>query len=181
MAQNDAATLVLDTGNFFLAAVDSALPADLAAVTTPWTKVGHTSLEDIFSMESDGGEKSVLGTLQNRSLRTTYSDRTETFKFTLQQFDADSLKLYFGSNMVVNADGTLGVPLVPTATQTAFLAVFVDGTNHFGLYAPKAEILRGDDFDISDTESLAGLPLAVTPLASGSNAWAYAITPLGGA
>ena len=64
---------------------------------------------------------------------------------------------------------------------SSFLAVFTDGVNKFGFYAPKAEIMRGDDLSISDSESLAGLPISVKPIAHGSNNWAYAVTPLGAA
>lgn len=183
MALNAAATLVINAGNYFLADVDTPFPEDgLASIPSPWENVGHTSLEEILSFSSEGGEATVLGSLQNKNLRTTYSNRTETFAFTLQQFDEDSLKLYFGQNMVdVNEDGSLlGVNSNPTPTQSAFLAVYVDQSNHFGIYIPKAEIFRGDDFSFEDTESLAGFPLSVTPLQSGSNAWTYAMTPLGG-
>lgn len=179
MAVNDAATLVINTGNYLTAPVDTALPVDLRAPGVAWTNVGHTSLEDILSLSSEGGEATVLATLQNKSLRTSYSARTETMTFTLQQFDTAALKLYFGSNAVVNADGTIGVPTNPAPTVAAFLAVFIDGNNEFAFYAPKAEIYRADDMELSDTESLAGLPLGVKPVVSGTNTWTYAVTPLG--
>lgn len=179
MAKNDAATLVIGSGNYFTAPVDTPLPTDLKAITTPWETVGHTSLEDIFSITSEGGEPTVIGTLQNKKLRTVYSDRTETMAVVLQQFDQAGLKLYYGSNAPVLPDGTIGVPANPTPTVAAFLAVFIDGDNVFAFYAPKAEIYRNDDLSFSDTESLAGLPLGIKPLQSGSNNWTYAITPLG--
>jgi hypothetical protein len=178
VALNDNATLVIGAGNYFVAPPSTALPADLTTVDVPWANIGHTSLEDIFGMSSDGGEATVLGTLQNKSLRTTYSKRTESFTFTLQQFDADSLKLFFGSNMVTNADGTLGVPSNPVTTVKAFLIVFIDGAHEFAFYCPKAEIYRADSISIADSESLAGLPIQVTPLQDGSNTWTYAVTPL---
>lgn len=186
MAVNDAATLVIGAGNYFTNAVDTAIPVDLTnpeGETPAWENIGHTSLEDIFSVTSEGGEATVIGTLQNKSLRTKYSSRSETMAVVLQQFDEAALKLYYGSNMVdINADGSLmGVPTDPTPTTVAFLAVFTDGNTQFAFYAPKAEVYRGDDLSISDTESLAGLPLAVKPLQSGSNTWTYAITPLAAA
>jgi hypothetical protein len=168
-------------GNFFTAPVDTAIPADLSAPEVAWENVGHTSLEDIFSVTSDGGDATTIGTLQNKSLRTSYSARTETFAFTLQQFDAAGLKLYYGSNASVGAGGEIQVPATPIPTTKAFLAVFTDGANEFAFYAPKAEILRSDDLSIADTESLAGLPIGVKPLASGSNQWTYAVTPLASA
>lgn len=178
MALNDNATLVIGSGNYFTAAVDTALPVDLTAPAAPWVNVGHTSIEEILALESEGGEATVIGTLQNKQLRTTYSTRTETMKFTLQQFDADSLKLYYGSNATVGAGGEVQVPVNPEPTTAAFLAVFIDGANVFAFYVPKAEIYRADDISLDDTESLAGLPLGVKPLVSGTNDWTYAVTPL---
>lgn len=182
MPLNNNATLIVGAGNFFTApyvqASPAALPANLLSVPAPWVNVGHTSLEDIFSVASEGGEATSLGTLQAKTLRTTYSARTETFNIMLQQFDAASLKFYFGSNTTTGGGGELQVPTAPTPTIASFLAVFVDGTNKFGFYAPKAEILRGDDLSISDSESLAGLPISVKPVAHDTNTWAYAVTPL---
>lgn len=184
MAIQDGSTLVINTGNYFLAPVGTEAPADLLAPGKVWENVGHTSLEDIFSLTSDGGEATVLGTLQSKSLRTSYSSRTETMRFTLQQFDSASLRLFFGRNMKeTNDERFLGVPQSPQPTQVAFLAVFIDGENMFSFYAPKVEILRGDDMELSDTESLAGLPLDVkpmiyTPPAGVANTWAWAVSPI---
>lgn len=184
MALNSAATLVVGAGNFFtapyVAATPAALPADLSVTPiAPWENMGHTSLEDIFSISSEGGEATSLGTLQARTLRTTYSPRSETFNIVLSQFDVESLSFYFGGNAEVGPGGELQVPLNPVPTVSSFLAIFVDGTNTFGFYAPKAEILRGDDLAIADAESMAGLPISVKPIAHGANNWAYAVTPLG--
>ncbi|MFD4542465.1 hypothetical protein [Streptomyces bauhiniae] len=180
MAINDAATLVVGSGNYLTAPTATPMPADLLTPLSPWQNVGHTSLEDVFGITSEGGEATTIGSLQNKSLRTKYSARTETMTFTLQQWDTAALKLYFGANAPILPDGSVGVPTNPEPTQAAFLAVFVDGDNHFAFYAPRAEIYRADDMAISDTESLAGLPLGVKPMAYGSNEWTYAITPLGG-
>ncbi|MFF8845500.1 hypothetical protein ACF08N_22700 [Streptomyces sp. NPDC015127] len=180
MALNDNATLVIGSGNYLTAPTGTDIPADLLTPVSPWEAVGHTSLEDIFSIASEGGEATVIGSLQNKSLRTKYSARTEQMNFTLQQFDVKGLKLYYGSNAPTLADGSVGVPADPVPTTCAFLAVFVDGENHFAFYAPKAEIYRADDVSFGDTESLAGLPIGVKPMAYGANSWTYSITPLGG-
>ncbi|MGW8743552.1 phage tail tube protein [Streptomyces sp. NPDC055794] len=180
MAINDAATLVVGSGNYLTSPVGTPMPADLLTPLSPWQNVGHTSLEDVFGITSEGGEATTIGSLQNKSLRTKYSARTETMTFTIQQFDTAGLKLYFGANAPILPDGSVGVPTNPEPTQAAFLAVFVDGDNHFAFYAPRAEIYRADDMAIADTESLAGLPIGVKPMALGANDWTYAITPLGG-
>lgn len=179
MAINDNATLVIGAGNYLTAETGTPKPENLEAPESIWDSVGHTSIEDILSLASEGGEKTVLSTLQKRGLRTTYSDRTETMTFTLQQFDKPALKLYFGANAPELADGTIGVPTKPIPTVCAFLAIFIDGNHVFAFYAPKAEILRADDMELADTESLAGLPIGVTPIPYEDNEWAYAVTPLG--
>ncbi|TCC19961.1 hypothetical protein [Kribbella sindirgiensis] len=176
----DQATLTVGAGNYYTNVVGSELPADLLNPEVGgWSNVGHTSLEDILSISSEGGEATVLGTLQNRTLRTKYSARTETLAFTLQQFDANGLRLFYGANAPTLANGMIGVPNNPVPTEAAFLAVFVDGENVFAFWAPKAEIYRADDMSLADTESLAGLPLGVKPLQLGANAYTYAVTPLG--
>ncbi|MGW6600605.1 phage tail tube protein [Streptomyces sp. NPDC055036] len=180
MALNDNATLVIGSGNYLTAPTGTDIPADLLAPLSPWEAVGHTSLEDIFSITSEGGEATVIGSLQNKSLRTKYSARTETMAVILQQFDKAGLRLYYGSNAPELPSGLIGVPADPIPTTCAFLAVFVDGENHFAFYAPRAEIYRGDDLSFGDTETLAGMPLGVKPMTHGANKWTYAITPLGG-
>ncbi|MEU7643353.1 hypothetical protein [Streptomyces huasconensis] len=180
MALNDNATLVVGSGNYLTAPVGTPIPDDLLVPVFPWQNVGHTSLEDLFGITSEGGEATTIGTLQNKSLRTKYSARTETMTFTLQQFDTPALRLYFGANAPLLPDGSIGVPNDPRPTEAAFLAIFIDGESHFAFYAPKAEIYRADDMAIADTESLAGLPLGVKPMVLGTNTWTYAVTPLGG-
>lgn len=179
MALNDNATLVIGAGNYFTADVGTEVPENLLSPGATWENVGHTSLEDIMSITSEGGEATVIGTLQNKSLRTKYSDRTETMAVILQQFDTAGLKLFYGSNAPVLANGMVGVPNDPKPTVCAFLAVFVDGDNHFAFWAPRVEIYRGDDLALGDTESLAGMPLAIKPMQYQTNDYTYAVTPLG--
>ena len=179
---NDAA-LIVANADFYTAPVGTAAPTDLATIAAPWDTLGHTSPEDILSWASEGGEATTIGSLQNPSLRTVYSARTETFSTTLLQWDEKTLKLYFGSNMEEVAGNALfkGVPSRPAATKSALLVVVKDGDNRFGIYVPSAEILRGDDVAFDDTENFAGLPISVTPINYNGNSWAYAVTPLMGA
>lgn len=180
MALNDNATLVANTGNYFTAPVGTALPTDLSVISNlVWENIGHTSLDEILGQETEGGEVTILGSLQNKALRTSRTTKTDKFTIKVQQFDKATLKLFYGSNVVENPDGTLGVPQNPVPTTKAFLAVFVDGENIFAIYVPKAEILGTDSIDMADSESLSGLPLGITPLIHGTNQWPYAVTPLG--
>lgn len=182
MAVLNDAVLKVGTGHFYTAPVGTALPADLRDVTaggtvTDWVEMGHTSLDDILSAASEGGDVTTLGSLQNPTLRQATAARTESYTMNLLQFDADSLKLYYGANAVVDAQGNVQVPQAPVPSELAWLFVFEDGDVTGGLYAPRTNIFRAEDMTISDTESLSSLPLQVTPLAYQTNSWAYTFIP----
>ena len=181
MTRNADATFSPGSGTFWLAPTDTAYIADLAVTpTSPWGEIGHTSIEDILTISSEGGDATTLSTLQAQPLRTKYSTRIEQMQINLQQFDVESLKLFFGSNMTqVSTSIWYKVPTTPTVTTKAFLAILNDPeTGSFAFYAPKAEIFRADDLDLADTESLASLPISVKPVVSGSNDYSYLVSPL---
>ena len=74
---NDAA-LVVANADFYTGKVGAAAPTDLNEIDdVVWSVLGHTSPEDILSWASEGGEATTIGSLQNPSLRTVYSARTE--------------------------------------------------------------------------------------------------------
>lgn len=177
MALDNNAVLKVGTGHFYKAVPGTPLPPDLRAPGAAWEHMGHTSLEDILSSSSEGGEATTLGSLQAPTLRQSFSARTESYAMNLLQFDTASLKLYYGSNAVVTANGAVQIPQDPTPTEAAWLFVFYDGNVTGGIYAPKASIFRSDDLAISDTESLSSLPLQVTPLVHEGNSWAITFIP----
>lgn len=184
MAINDQATLVVKTGRFYVNEVGTAQPEELspsALTAAGWDQLGHTSLEDILSWATEGGETTTLGSLQSPSLRNTTSARTESFTTTLLQWDATTLPFYFGSNMELIEGSAIWrkVKSNPAPVKKAFLVVFEDGANRFPVYAPSAEIGRGDDLSIDSTEDLAGLPIQITLLNHDGNDWAFAVAPVG--
>jgi len=176
MALDNTAVLKVGTGHFYTAPVGTAIPADLRNPGGTWVEVGHTSVQDILSASSEGGETTTLRSLQNKTLRQTVAARTEAFIMNLLQFDAAGLKLYYGSNAAV-VSGRVRVPSNPVPTEVAWLVVFYDGQSTAGIYAPKVSIIRSDDLSVSDTENLAQLSLKVTPLNYGSNDWPFEWIP----
>ena len=185
MAINDTSTLVVKTGRFYVNEVGTEAPAALdraSLATDGWEELGHTSLEDILSWATEGGETTTLGSLQSPSLRQTTSARTESFTTTLLQWDEQTLPFYFGGNMelIAGSDIFLGVKSNPEPIRKAFLVVFEDGQNRFPVYAPAASIGRGDDLAIDSTEDLAGLPIQISLLNHAGNDWAFAVAPIGG-
>ena len=153
MAINDTSTLVVKTGRFYVNAGGTAAPTSLdraSLLTAGWEELGHTSLDDILSWATEGGETTTLGSLQSPSLRQTTSARTESFTTTLLQWDAETLPFYFGGNMelISGSEIFMGVKSAPEPIRRSFLVVFEDGQNRFPVYAPAASIGRGDDLEI---------------------------------
>lgn len=181
MALNDASTLVVKTGRFYIAEVGTPAPADLLNPDTPWEELGHTSVEDILSWATEGGETTTLGSLQSPSLRQSTSPRTESFNTTLLQWDAETLPFYFGENMELIPGSTIlmGVNSNPTPVEKALLIVLRDGQNAFPVYAPAVSIARADDLSIDSTEDLAGLPIQISLKNYQGNTWSFAVAPVG--
>lgn len=178
MAINDSAVVKIATAHFYTAPTGTAAPAGGIVEGVEWEEVGHTTLEDILSMSTEGGEKTVLGTLQNRNLRTSYSAKSTAFNFSVHQFDEEGLKLFYGANSIVDSDGRIGPADTPQPTETAFYVLIEDGDSFFDFYCEKSEILGAEDMALADTESLASLPLAVTPLSASAGKAPFLVGPV---
>lgn len=180
MSTNDAATLKVGGARFYTAVVGTARPTTVATLKAPpvaWTEVGNTTLDNILNLTSEGGAVTTLSSLQNKSLRQSIEPRIESLGLNLLEWTADSLKLYYGSNAVVAADGAVEVPSEPVPTEKAFLAVLEDGENVGGFYAAKSSVFRSDDIAIQDTNSLASLPIKVTALNNAGAVSALTVIP----
>lgn len=178
MAYNDEAVIKISTAHFWQAPSGTAAPEDPLNPESPWENIGHTTMENILSMTSEGGETTVLGSLQNRNLRTSRSTKSSTFNFSIHQFDDEGLKLYLGSNSVTDSDGRIGPADSPAPTDTAFYVCIEDGDRYMDFYVPKSDIIGAEDLALADTESLSSLPLAVTPLRHASHQSPYYIGPV---
>lgn len=163
MALNNDAVLKISTAHFYTAPVGTAFPTG-GNVPSPWEEMGHTPLTDILNLTFEGGEVTTLGSLQNPELRTARTPRTATVAMSLLQWDLPGRKLYFGSNAMTDSAGRIGPAANPTPTETAIYILIEDGDNYMDIAFPKTEIIGSGDLALADTESLAALPLAITPL-----------------
>jgi hypothetical protein len=170
MALNDLAVLKVGAGYFYTAPIGTPMPTDLLNPDPAWVNMGHTSVQSILSAKSTGGDMTTLMSLQSKSLKTSIAPRSEAFTVNLLQFDKAALKLYYGANAAETATG-VRPSQNPVATEAAWLVVFIDGNTTAGVYAPKASFFRDADLAVADTQNLAELPIAVTPLAYQTNDW----------
>lgn len=168
MALNNDAVVKISTAHFYTSEVGIAVPTDGVA-TAGFEEMGHTPLSDILSIAFEGGEVTTLGSLQNSALRTARTPRTATVNMSLLQWDTPGKKLWLGANALTDSAGRLGPAASPSPTVKQVWIVVEDGDNFFDFVFPKAEILGTGDLSLADTESLAALPLAITPLQLNDN------------
>jgi len=177
MARNDKATLVISSGEFYIAPAGTDFPADLKTLGPDWAEIGHTDAETPLEFERDGGDKNVLPTLQARQHRTSLEPIKWTIKLKALQWDKDTLKLNFGGNSV-DVDGRVGVVDAPAPTEKAFLGLLRDAGRTLPIYAKRTEIIGSGEIDFGDAESLASMELDVTPLKHETHPAVFEIAPV---
>jgi len=142
----------------------------VTSVSTPngWNNVGHTSRSDLPEFGFDGGKTQMRGTWQRKRLREVESaDPIEdSLKFTLEQWDRDSLELYFGED-VAETNGVFGVSGDFTPVERSVFVVLIDGDARVGFYAAKAQIQRDSAIKMP-LDNFAGLPVKATFLNYGT-------------
>lgn len=178
---NDNAVLKVSGADFYVAPVGTARPIGAEALrkpASPWENIGHTSLENIVDLTSEGGERTMLGSLQKSSLRESISNRTESFGLNLLEWTVRTLRYYYGANVVITEDGAVEVPTEPVPAEMAFLVVLRDGENVAGFYAAKASIFRNSDIAVADTNTLSALPIRVTALTADGKRSAITVIPV---
>lgn len=178
MALDDDATVVPAVGEYwFHAAVGTPPPTDVEDPGSDgYTDLGHTALEEPFSITSEGGEETVLGTWRNKQLRTVNSPRVESVAFVLQQWTEDTYRLYYGANAEVDANGYVLVPENPIKTEGTLFVLVKDGEERLPLWFPRVQIYRADDIT-ADPEALMGLPVRATILGRSGETSLYGIAP----
>lgn len=178
MALDDTATVVPAVGEYwFHSEVGAPPPADVDDPGADgYEHLGHTALEEPFSITSEGGEETVLGTWQNPQLRTVNSPRVESVAFVLQQWTEETYRLYYGANATQDANGYVMVPEHPIKVQGALFVLIRDGEERLPLWFPRVEIYRADDIT-ADPEALMGLPVRATILGRSGQTGLYGIAP----
>ena len=189
MTINDSAVLLPGVGHVLTGVVGAAKPSlanlitfagNTATPPTGFTSVGHTDLDQVFTFGQDGGDTTVKGSWQNKSLReivTASAVDYLVFK-ALQVLDNDVLTLYYGGGNIAVAN-EFALPDAPTPQERAFMVVMLDGANPVALYARKASLRRESEIEVA-SDDFTKLPIRATLLKDGANPRAVWIAdPLG--
>lgn len=162
-------------GHFYLAPVGTPYPAAPTAPAAPYVEIGHTQRDSPFTTSYEGGEQTVLGTLQSPSLRVSTAPVTTTIGFGLHQYDEDNLQLFYGGGTFDALTGLFWIPRNRTPQEHAMFVRFIDGTKEQPRYYPKISIVGATDGETLDTAALAVMPVLLTILDDGTSDGMYAI------
>lgn len=155
------------------------LPAsyDGSYAPTGWKAVGHTSLEDGISVSRTGDDPETQGTWQVPNLRTTTPVVVYSLTINLQSWTFDSLGLYYGGGVMLDAAGVVTgvladaknwqIPDIPVATPKSLMVVARDAGWQVVEYHEHTTIIGSDDIEF-DPSTLASMPVTATVL-SGIN------------
>lgn len=179
MALDDDAVVYPNTAHFFYDLAGAAtMPTlaqlvsyvtDTSTVLTGLTNLGHTKLDNVAAFGSDGGDSSVKGSLQNKSLRQVITSEAVDYVTVgaMQMRDNQIMQFYYGGGDVTVAD-TFGTPDTPVIPNITFLMVIFDDNGPLGFFNRKCAVKRDDAIDLP-ADDFASMPLRFTPLkATGS-------------
>ena len=148
---------------------------------SPWTNIGHTSLENGLEFTSDGDDPETLGTWQVANLRTTNPKKTYSVTINLAEFTPDAYALYYGGGYEETIDGVSSfvIPDVPRAQERALLILAVDGEYLVAQHFKKVSLI-GSDSMTYDPAALTEMPIRATILGGqtyGTKAGQGEVTP----
>lgn len=156
----------ISTGYFFWDETGTReLPATVtrkALEDAGFTNLGHTSLEDIMIGNAEGGERSTLGSLQDKNLRVDVAAKSYSYTVKFHQWDEVILKLAFGGNAKVE-EGKVFIPETSHVSRGSWVAVFEDGNEKLFFYAKRCSAIGEAAPGITNTTSLTELPVVFTP------------------
>lgn len=121
-----------------------AVTVTVAAAPNGWENLGHTSREDLPDFGYKGGEYDLKGTWQQKRLRLVQdkSIPVDSVTIKLEQWDVETMELYFGADAAPDEDGVFGVDGNFVPVERALLILIVDGDIIVGFYSPKAAVTR---------------------------------------
>jgi hypothetical protein len=101
--------------------------------------------------------------------------------YSLLQYDVASLKLYYGSNANVGADGQVqAAQSGPSATENGLFLVIRNGQKAQARYVPRVSTIAADGENF-DTSKLAELPVQSSFLSSATQSFSQANSLVGAA
>ncbi|MEC3996418.1 phage tail protein [Actinacidiphila sp. DG2A-62] len=177
-SNNSSEIRIAGTGRVLVGAIGATAPstfsADGSADWTGWTDLGFTSSDGVTFSKKD--KLDPVDTWQAVSpVRFVYSDRDLTLKFSLLQFNADTLPLFMGGGKVAAVSGATGdvyrydLADGPGADERALGLEFTDGgAVTYRFVIPRGQVTASDDIKLA-RKAAAQLGVTFTALNNGTD------------
>lgn len=140
----------------------------LVTAATSWVQVGHTARNDLPEFGFEGGKTELRGSWQKQRLREVEQGQPieDMVKVTLQQWDKNTLPLYFGQN-VSSVTGVYAADGLHTPIEHSVFIPIQDGTATIGFFTPRAAVVRDAAVKLP-IDDFAQLPIKATFLNYGT-------------
>lgn len=179
MAGNNSSEIrVAGTGRVLVAETNAALPTTFSNPATDWgsdwVDLGYTSTDGVTFSKKD--KLDPVETWQSISpARFVYADRDLTLKFSMLQFNEDTLPFFLGGKKTdFRGNATTGVyefdvPDGPTFDERALGLEFTDGANvTYRFVIPRGQVTATDDIKLA-RKAAAMLGVTFTALSPGDD------------
>lgn len=145
-----------------------AVVATVVTAATSWVQVGHTARNDLPEFGFDGGKTELRGSWQKQRLREVEQGQPieDMVKVTLQQWDKNTLPLYFGQN-VSSVTGVYAADGLHTPIEKSVFIPIQDGLTTIGFFSPRAAVVRDAAVKLP-IDDFAQLPIKATFLNYGT-------------
>lgn len=172
MANTATEVRVASDGHIQVGNVGTAAPAD--AVVAPgvgWTDLGYASDDGVTitpSLDTDD-----INAWQSAvPVRRIVTGSSLEIGFTLLQSNAETFGLYFNATV---AGSTFEIPVAPDPLERALLIDWIDGTENFRLYVPRAQLTDTGEATLARGEAV-GFEMTFTALAPATGPLAVVLT-----
>jgi hypothetical protein len=181
MALNPSQIRIAGSGHIYAAPATTALPTTFSTDPSAdwgsdWVELGFTTIDGVaFSKKEKMEQVDVWQAVS--PVRFLYSDRALTLKFSLLQFNADTLPFVMGGGIVTAQDPTTGVhqyevPDVADPDARALAVEFTDvviGTTEtpvtYRIHIPRGQVTASDDIKLG-RKAAAQLGVTFTAMAA---------------
>jgi hypothetical protein len=150
--QNTGEIRVAGVGHVYVAAANATPPADFKTAWDPavWHDLGYTTQDGVKVVKKD--KLDPVETWQAVApVRLVHSQRDLSLKFTLLQFNADTVPFFFGGGQL-DASNAYTVSGLPHIDERALGIEFSDGPNiTHRIVVPRGAVTETDDTSITRT------------------------------
>lgn len=140
-------------------------PADaLAALPAEWSTLGYLS-EDGVTFGSSTDSESITPWQSRTPVRSVITGRELSAEFTMIEFTAQNLALYFGQAPAVETDGSFAMEVrsdAPARMQALLIDV-ADGDVRVRYFFPRSSLSESGDLEVTSGGAM-GLPVTLTAL-----------------